>query len=71
MRRLFGIALLVLGLAPMAVLFGFAAWVSRMYVVGLWMDARAVVTLVAAAIISLACIGGGFYLLRRPRKISN
>ena len=68
MRRQFGIALLVLGLVPIALLVPFIVWVSHARIVGLSMDARAVATLTGTAIFSVSCVAGGLYLLMRPAR---
>ena len=66
MRRSIGVILTLIGLTPiigLALLYW--VWARHMYTIGLSADGRAVMVLAFLAIVDLAILGSGIYLLRR------
>lgn len=68
MRQVIGAMLIVIGLLPVVAVLWFWLWAHRMYTVGLSIDAKGFVVLIALVLVDLFCLGGGLYLLCHPRR---
>jgi hypothetical protein len=66
MKKL-GLALLLIGLAPIATVLRFAWWLRQTYAVGFAMSWQTAVALASLGLVDLALIATGVWLLRRRR----
>ena len=70
MRRVIGVALIVLGILPITALaaVAFWTWARHIYTIGLTVDAQGASALIGIGMADLLCVCAGVYLVSGARR---